>query len=262
MGILSDWKAVTDVQRIKNGGIANLSISQITNLIVNLPDAQKRLPASEFQKVYDLYRCLRKCKTKIPMDLDGYFDTAARIIFIFDQIAPYEHYSGGDSIEASFLLNDVRKMSAEEPDFAAKIMEQIRLYNKHGNPETIRPRHSKLVIVLSIGLIFMILAYCGTKMNLDHSRDRLDEVNAALNVMEKNYDSLSEQYESIVAQRNEMKSELYFWQDYAVIVTEHGEKYHTYGCQYIEGRDFWIYNVGAAIGWGYTPCSVCNPPSP
>ena len=83
-----------------------------------------------------------------------------------------------------------------------------------------------------------------------------------LDVIEENYERLKEQYNDIRSQKNEMQSELNFWQDHAVIVTEYGEKYHTYGCQYIKGRDFWIYNVEAAIGMGYTPCSVCNPPRP
>lgn len=59
---------------------------------------------------------------------------------------------------------------------------------------------------------------------------------------------------------NQNQDELNFWRNFAVIVTEYGEKYHTYGCQYIENKNFWIYNIGAAIGKGYEPCSVCNPP--
>ncbi len=42
MSIFSDVIAVKDVQCIKSGGTASLSISQITNLLVNLPDAQKK----------------------------------------------------------------------------------------------------------------------------------------------------------------------------------------------------------------------------
>lgn len=51
--------------------------------------------------------------------------------------------------------------------------------------------------------------------------------------------------------------ELYWWRDHAVIVTTAGEKYHTYDCQYVRDREFYIYNVELAIGKGYTPCSVC-----
>lgn len=92
--------------------------------------------------------------------------------------------------------------------------------------------------------------------------NKIDSMQTELDVIEENYERLKEQYNDIRSQKNEMQSELNFWQDYAVITTEYGEKYHTYGCQYIEGRDFWIYNIAAAIGRGYEPCSVCNPPRP
>lgn len=58
----------------------------------------------------------------------------------------------------------------------------------------------------------------------------------------------------------ELNQELSFWKEYAVIVTREGEKYHTYGCQYIKGKDFWIYNKENAVLQGYEPCSICNPP--
>lgn len=51
--------------------------------------------------------------------------------------------------------------------------------------------------------------------------------------------------------------ELSWWRDHAVIVTAGGEKYHTYGCQYVQGREFYIYNIDLAVSKGYTPCNVC-----
>ena len=88
----------------------------------------------------------------------------------------------------------------------------------------------------------------------------IDSIQMELDVIEEKYERLKGQYSDIRSERNEMRPELNFWQDYAVIVTEYGEKYHTYGCQYVEGRTFWIYNIDAAIGRGYEPCSVCDPP--
>ena len=58
----------------------------------------------------------------------------------------------------------------------------------------------------------------------------------------------------------EVLPEYYFYHNGAVMITETGSKYHRYGCQYVEGRTYWIYNVELAIYEGYTPCSVCNPP--
>lgn len=112
MGLISDAKAIADLQKIKAGGTAMLSISQITNLIINLPDGKRNLLPEQFNDVYNLYKQMRKCKTKIPMDMDGYMDTAVKIIKEFDKIAPYEKYSGGNEIEFSFLMQDIRKEPA------------------------------------------------------------------------------------------------------------------------------------------------------
>lgn len=108
MGLFSDIKAAKDVQKLKQGGQANLSISQVVNLITNMPDAQKNLSNKEFEQVYSLYKQMRKCSTKIPVNLDGYFDMALEIIQRFDSIAPYEKYSGGNEIEFSFLMDKIR----------------------------------------------------------------------------------------------------------------------------------------------------------
>lgn len=113
-GVFSDAKAIANIQRIKNGGIANLSISQITTLVINLPDAKKNLTAKEFDQVYALYKEMRKCKTQNPVDMNGYCATAIKIIKEFDKIAPYEKYSGGNETEFSFMMADIRGKHYEE----------------------------------------------------------------------------------------------------------------------------------------------------
>jgi len=94
MGFLSDMKAAINVQKIKNGVLAKLSISQIVCLIVNLPDAQRNLTAQQFQDIYAAYKELRRCKSKLTLSIEGYYDVASRIILLLDEIAPYEKYSG------------------------------------------------------------------------------------------------------------------------------------------------------------------------
>lgn len=107
MGIFSDLRALTDVQRIKSGGTAKLSISQIVNLNINLPDAKEKLSEDEFAQIYALYNKMRKCTTKIPMDADAYFNAAFKIVEEFDKIAPYEDYCGGNAFEISFMFSGV-----------------------------------------------------------------------------------------------------------------------------------------------------------
>lgn len=108
MGLFSDIKAIKEVQRIKNGGTAKLSISQITGLITNMSDAQKNLSSQQFEKVYALFKELRKCNSKMDMNIEDYYKTAVIIIKKFDVIAPYEKYSGGNELEFSFLMDEVR----------------------------------------------------------------------------------------------------------------------------------------------------------
>ena len=57
-----------------------------------------------------------------------------------------------------------------------------------------------------------------------------------------------------------ISDEYNFYHDYAVIVTESGSRYHSYGCYHLNYDSFWIYNVEAAKSEGYTPCKDCNPP--
>lgn len=108
MGLFSDIKAIKEVQRIKNGGTAKLSISQITGLITNMSDAQKHLSPQQFEKVYSLFKEFRKCNSKIDMDIDTYYKIAVSIIKKFDMFAPYEKYSGGNELEFSFLMDEIR----------------------------------------------------------------------------------------------------------------------------------------------------------
>lgn len=108
MGFFSDMKAISSVQKIKNGGMAKLSISQITGLLINLPDAKKNLPVNKFNQIYKLFNDLRTCNTKIEMNREVYLQQAIDIIKRFDAIAPYEKYSGGNETEFSFLMNDIR----------------------------------------------------------------------------------------------------------------------------------------------------------
>ena len=110
MGIFSDIKAMTDLQKIKSrGGKAKLSISQIVCLIVNMPDAQRNLPPEQFKLVYAFYTLCRQSKTKVKMDYDGYLDTASKLILKFNEIAPYEKYSGNGEVETQLLLDELRE---------------------------------------------------------------------------------------------------------------------------------------------------------
>lgn len=109
MGIISAIQAIFAIQKIRNGGVASLSIAQVANNIISLSDAQKNLPKEKDDQVRTLFYEMQKCTTKMPMDMETYMDVALRIIKNFDKIAPYEKYSGGNEIEYSFFMDDVRE---------------------------------------------------------------------------------------------------------------------------------------------------------
>ncbi len=94
MGIFANAKAAKDVQRIKAGGTAQLSNSQIVNLIINLPDANRNLSPEQFKQVYSLFREISKDTTKREMNYSEYFAAASAIVERFELIAPYDLYSG------------------------------------------------------------------------------------------------------------------------------------------------------------------------
>lgn len=108
MGIISSIQAMSAAQKIAQGGIAKLSIAQITDLIINLQDAQRNTSPEQFRAIYNLYREHQKCKTKTPHNYQSYVDAAIKIIKKFDAIAPYEKYSGGNELEFAYMMEDIR----------------------------------------------------------------------------------------------------------------------------------------------------------
>lgn len=109
MDYYSAMQAITDIQTIKNGGSADLSLAQITLCIVNLQDAEQKLSRAKFKKVYSLFLQYQQKTTKTSYNITSYIETATLIVRAFDAIAPYELYSGGDPQECSALLAEIRQ---------------------------------------------------------------------------------------------------------------------------------------------------------
>ena len=99
MGIIANAKALKNVQTIKNGGKADFTYSQIVNLIINLPDANRNLDKRTFDELYSLYKKYNSAKTPYYVDYNGYLDLCMEVINDFNTIAPYELYSGGNEFE-------------------------------------------------------------------------------------------------------------------------------------------------------------------
>ena len=114
VGLFSDIKAIGSIQKIKRGGCANLSVSQITGVLINLTDARRNLRYREFSEIYQLFNELRANKTKKKMNHESYVLQAIEIIKQFDNIAPYEKYSGGDSFETAMFMESIRSEEIEQ----------------------------------------------------------------------------------------------------------------------------------------------------
>lgn len=148
MGFFADIKAISDVQKIKSGKIAELSISQITGLIVNMTEAKNNLSSEKFKEIYNLFLELRKCNTKIKMDQNAYIEMCLEIIQKFDVIAPYEKYSGSNEMEISFLMNDIRKENNN--NFSKEELEYINIIVNSSNEMATEEDAQKFVKILRL----------------------------------------------------------------------------------------------------------------
>ena len=80
-----------------------------------------------------------------------------------------------------------------------------------------------------------------------------------------NYRVYNTQYHEWLSERNELALKIRECSEKAdvldenvVFVTESGDRFHSYGCQYIRGKSTTHWFVEDAIREGYLPCSVCR----
>ncbi len=161
------------------------------------------------------------------------------------------------------------------------LLEQLRDEAEKDTSKKESKKSKEMKIILLFLVMFIASTITSSSIAI-YQHNKLSEQGEKINLAEEELSKLNSKYESALSARrialNEKEElqreldetkkdtiafldELMFWRRYAVIVTEYGEKYHTYKCQYIENKEFWIYNVDNAIYKGYTPCSVCNPPT-
>ena len=105
-------KILNEVNTIKAGNVGALSESDIVNLLINIPDAQKNLSKEQFEKVYNLFLEYSSKNTKIRMDAITYLYFAITIVSKFNKEAPYEKYSGADEKETKKLLTEIKQNDA------------------------------------------------------------------------------------------------------------------------------------------------------
>lgn len=92
-------------QSIKNGSTGDLSIAQITCLIISLQDAKKNLSATEYRDVETLFLFLQSFKDKKNYDIFELEQTSKVIIQHFNVLAPYKYYSGNKDYSIAEALS-------------------------------------------------------------------------------------------------------------------------------------------------------------
>ena len=68
------------------------------------------------------------------MDASKYMNTCISIINSFDEIAPYEKYSGGDSSEFTLLMSEIRNKNIDEIRKTRKQIKNMEYYIKNTKP--------------------------------------------------------------------------------------------------------------------------------
>ena len=101
-----------------------------------------------------------------------------------------------------------------------------------------------ILLVISVSVIISQRRYTNQlKSNVEYYKERLKEKDDTISNLKNDVRS--------------MKNELNFYENNAVIVTINGQKYHKHTCQYIVGKNYYIYNIAAAEHYGYEPCDIC-----
>ena len=100
MGLFSGIDAIRKIQKMKQGGEYELSAAQISNVIINLPDAKRNLAPEQFSRVEELFSLFQKQTKKEKYGYQQYIEKAVDIAARFNTFAPYELYSGGGSAES------------------------------------------------------------------------------------------------------------------------------------------------------------------
>jgi len=113
MGIFSGIDALRKVQKMKQGGVYQLSAAQISCMLVNLPDAKKRLDAEQFACVDQLYQLYQKKTDMRYYNYAQYLEKAVDMVARFNVFAPYNRYSGGGNAETLLLVRELDKFDGD-----------------------------------------------------------------------------------------------------------------------------------------------------
>lgn len=112
-------------------------------------------------------------------------------------------------------------------------------------------KFSVTVIIMSLLIVFSIIINIVQYNKIDHLSWRET-------YLESQVDDLNDEIEELRYDSWRNYRTLNFYKDYAVLVNEYSDYYHTYGCEDFDESAFWIYNINAAEQEGYYACPKCH----
>ncbi len=131
-------------------------------------------------------------------------------------------------------------------------------------------------IFTAVLIMFCFIAYFAYNQGYAAAKkqfDKTDEINSLksenkrlktrINSLNNQLTESTEQLTKTESSLDDAELRLSFWDNHAVIVTEHGTKYHKFYCYHLGNMDyFYIYNTELAESLGYTACKDCHPSTP
>lgn len=155
-----------------------------------------------------------------------------------------------------------KEVVTEENDF---IIEEVTPVPKENKPaendfivETYPPAETKPAekkkkpVALIVCAISLICSLIGNVYLYSQNAEIAHEAQLWSDMLDETQDDRRE----LLEWKYKAEAELDFYDRYAVIVSEYNNKYHKYDCE-LWDYPIWIYNIDAAKGHGYTPCSRC-----
>lgn len=126
---------------------------------------------------------------------------------------------------------------------------------------------TKLKFWLKVGVAALVCIGLCWLWQAPAERDLIATCTSCNNDIPLNYDASDDEFSHIAhgeaycydcaAKAETYEYELNWFMENAVLVTETGSRYHRSTCQYVQDRDYWIYNIENAEYQGYSPCKVC-----
>lgn len=163
-------------------------------------------------------------------------------------------------------------MEENSVELLSRILDEAKEEVNFKNKKPPKKKKSKLwVVFLAISIFLLVdcvfILYSEGTRNIE-LQEKIESLEYDNRILQTRIEAKARAYQEIKNELNIVKEEysntqweLNFWEENAVLVTESGGKYHRKDCQYVKDRTFWIYNVENAIYKGYSPCSVCDPPT-